>query len=97
MVKIKNGNCWPYLLMDWNHFWVDARPLGEHLRIAGRGSMIGSVSAWHASGPRVRSPHPACSVVETWSWKIFYGHSPSSADQEEQLSVTGKRMCTKYW
>ena len=29
--------------------------------------------------PRVRSPHPAHSFVET-SWNNFYGHSPSSAD-----------------
>ena len=39
--------------------------------------------------PRVRSPRPAHSFVETWSWKHFYGHSPSSADP--------RRAVVSYW
>ena len=35
--------------------------------------------------PRVRSPRPAHSFVETWSWKHFYGHSPSSADSRRAV------------
>ena len=64
---------------------------------AGRGSSIGSVSAWHASGPEF-DPH----VRHILSWRL--GHEkistailPLSLIQEEQLSVTGERMCTKYW
>ena len=52
-------------------------------------SSIGSVSAWHASGPRVRPPRPTHSFVETWSWKNFYGHSPSPADS--------RRSVVSYW
>ena len=47
---------------------------------AGRGSSIGSVFAWQASGPEFDFPRPAHSFVETWSGKHFYGHSLSSAD-----------------
>ena len=64
---------------------------------AGRSSSIGSVSAWHASGPEF-DPH----VQHIFSWGP--GHEKSSTAilllpliQEEQLSVTGERMCTKYW
>ena len=39
--------------------------------------------------PRVRSPRPAHSFVETWSWKHFYGHSPSSTDS--------RRAVVSYW
>ena len=60
--------------------------------VAGRGSSIGSVSAWHASG----------SEFDPLSWRL--GHEtistailPLPLIQEEQLSVTGERMCTKYW
>ena len=62
-----------------------------------RGSSIGSMLAWHASGP-VFNPH----VRHILSWRL--GHEnismailPLPLIQEEQLSVTGKRMCTKYW
>ena len=63
----------------------------------GRGSSIGSVFAWHASGPGF-DPH----VRHILSWRL--GHEnistailPLPLIQEEQLSVTGERMCTKYW
>ena len=36
---------------------------------AGRGSLIGSVSAWHASGPEF-DPHVR--HILSWSWKNFY-------------------------
>ena len=63
----------------------------------GRGSLIGSVSAWHASGPGI-DPH----VRHIFSWrlgheKILTASLPLPLIQEEQLSVTGERMCTKYW
>ena len=63
----------------------------------GRGSSIGSEFAWHASGPEF-DPH----VRHILSWRL--GHEnistatlPLPLIQEEQLSVTGERMCTKYW
>ena len=34
-------------------------------------------------------PCPAHSFVETWSWKNFYGHSPSSAES--------RRAVVSYW
>ena len=65
--------------------------------VTGRGSSIGSEFAWHASGPEFY-PH----VRHILSWRL--GHEnistailPLPLIQEEQLSVTGKRMCTKYW
>ena len=39
--------------------------------------------------PRDRSPRLAHSFVKPWSWKHFYGHSPSSADS--------KRAVVSYW
>ena len=66
-------------------------------RLTGRGSSIRSVSAWHASGPEF-DPH----VRHILSWGL--GHEKNSTAilpllliQEEQLSVTGERLCTKYW
>ena len=63
----------------------------------GRGSSIGSEFAWHASSPEF-DPH----VRHILSWRL--GHEnistailPLPLIQEEQLSVTGERMCTKYW
>ena len=35
------------------------------------------------------APSPAHSFVETWLWKNFYGHSPSSADS--------RRAVISYW
>ena len=67
------------------------------LPIIVRGSSIRSESAWHASGPEF-DPH----VRHILSWRL--GHEnisttvlPLPLIQEEQLSVTGERMCTKYW
>ena len=61
----------------------------------GRGSSFGSESPWHASGPEF-DPQ----VWHILSWRL--GHEKISMAilpliQEEQLSVTGGRMCTKYW
>ena len=61
------------------------------------GNWIGSESDWHASGPEF-DPH----VRHILSWRL--GHEnvstailPLLLIQEEQLSVTGERVCTKYW
>ena len=61
-----------------------------------RGSSIGNVFAWHASGPEF-DPH----VRHILSWRL--GHEnistailPLPLIQEEHLSVTGGRMYTKY-
>ena len=70
---------------------------GRHAcAIAGRGSSIGSVSAWHASGPEFD-----LHVRLILSWRL--GHEtfstailPLPLIQEEQLSVTGEKMCNKY-
>ena len=63
----------------------------------GRGSSIGSVFAWHASGPELDAH-----VRHNLSWRL--GHEnismailPLPLIQEVQVSVTGERMCTKYW
>ena len=63
----------------------------------GHSSSIGSVSTWHASGPKF-DPH----VRHILSWRL--GHEkisrailPLPLIQEKQLSVTGEKMCTKYW
>ena len=32
-----------------------------------------------------------------WSVKTEFGQGKVPLIQEEQLSVTGERMCTKYW
>ena len=57
----------------------------------GRGSSIGSEFAWHASGP-LFDPH-----VRLGHENISTTILPLPLIQEEQLSVTGERMCTKYW
>ena len=63
----------------------------------GHGSSTGSEFAWHASG-RAFDPH----VQHILSWRL--GHENISTAilslpliQEEQLSVTGERICTQYW
>ena len=63
----------------------------------GCGSSIGSVSTWHASGPEFDTH-----VRHILSWrlsheKISTAILPLLLIQEEQLSVTGERICTKYW
>ena len=72
-------------------------PTGYYSTPTGRCSSIGSVFAWHASGPEF-DPH----VRHILSWRL--GHEnistailPLPLIQEEQLSLTGERMCTKYW
>ena len=64
--------------------------------VIGRGSSIGGEFAWHASGPEF-DPY----VRHILSWRL--GHENISTAilhlpliQEEQLSVTGERMSTKY-
>ena len=61
------------------------------LEVSSEASLLG------CKRPRVRSPCPAI-----LSWRL--GHEnistailPLPLIQEEQLSVTGERMCTKYW
>ena len=56
--------------------------------------LLGMQAAQHARGPKF-DPH----II---SWRL--GHEniskailPLLLIQEEQLSVTGERMCTKYW
>ena len=70
---------------------------GERFCETGRGSSIGSEFAWHASGPEFDP-----TVRPILSWRL--GHEnistailPLPLIQEEQLSVTGEKMCTKYW
>ena len=46
---------------------------------------------------RVRSSRPATFFRGVWSWNNSYGHSLPSADSRRAVSVTGERMCTKYW
>ena len=64
---------------------------------AGRGSSVGCASAWCADGHWF-DPH-----VRIYSF-VEVGHEIISTVilsllmiQEGQLSVTGERMCTKYW
>ena len=80
----------------WKRLYIETFPHFPKIG-AGRGSSIGSVSAWHASGPEF-DPH----VRHILSLRL--GHEqistailPLPLIQEEQLSVTGERMRTKYW
>ena len=64
---------------------------------AGRCSLIGCATAWYVDSPRF-DPH-----VRKYSFMEF-GHEILSTAilslpliQEGHLSVTGKRMCSKYW
>ena len=64
--------------------------------VVGCGSSIRIVSAWHASGPEY-DPH----IRHILSWRLGIENIstailPLPLIQEEQLSVTGERMCTKY-
>ena len=64
---------------------------------AGLSSSVGYASAWHADAPG----------FDPWVWQRFFveiGHEMISIAilsllliQVGQLSVTGKRVCTKYW
>ena len=87
-----------------NRFSRDVAHLGSHCSSYGativgarHGSSIGRVFTWHASGPEF-DPH----VRHILSWR--FGHEkistailPLPLIQEEQLSVIGERMCSKYW
>ena len=55
---------------------------------AGRGSSIGSVSAWNASSPEF-DPHVRQILLWRLVMKEFYCHSPSSADS--------RRAVVSYW
>ena len=61
------------------------------------GSSIGSISSWYASGPEF---DPYFRYIISWRLgheKISTAILPLLLIQEEQLSVTGERMCTKNW
>ena len=63
--------------------------LSPFLPPAGRGSLIRSVSAWHASSPEFDPD-----VRHILSWRLGHGNTstailPLPLIQEEQLSVTG--------
>ena len=75
-------------------FNIGEETLYSPTNLTGCGTSIGSVFAWHASGPEFdpRARH-------ILSWRL--GHEnistailPLPLIQEEQLSVTGERMCT---
>ena len=79
--------------------YPDPESFTEHWQFqrASRSSSIGSEFTWHASGPEF-DPH----VRHILLWRL--GHEnistailPLPLIQEAQLSVTGERMCTKYW
>ena len=86
----------PRLFKPYSDCSDPSRTVQTPLRLTRRGSSIGSVFAWHVSGPEF-DPH----VWHILSWRL--GHENISTAilslplfQEEQLSVTGERMCTKY-
>ena len=91
---LKTICCMNIILWDYGSVWRD---VWFQNKCTGRGSSIGSEFAWHTSGPEF-DPH----VRHILSWRL--GHEnistailPLPLIQEEQLSVTGERMCTKYW
>ena len=63
--------------------------------LAGRGSWVGCASAWYVDGfdPHVRQH----SFVEIGHDNIYTDMLSLPLIQEGQLSVTGERICTKYW
>ena len=82
-------------VLNNTHMLLKHLPLLFHM--TGRGSSIGSVSAWHASGLEFDTH-----IRHILSWRL--GHEnictailPLQLIQGEQLSVTGERMRTKYW
>ena len=85
------AKCWKLSKMQ------EMTNFASFFKFTGRSSSIGSEFAWHASGPEF-DPH----VRHILSWRL--GHEnistailPLPLIQEEQLSITGERMCTKYW
>ena len=66
-------------------------------QVAGHGSSVGCASAWYVDG-RGFCPHvQQHSVLEIGHEIIFTAILSLPLIQEGQLSVTGERMCTKYW
>ena len=101
-VKLAGNHCSTYIyfgaacpkLLKEKHF---LGKLALRWAITGHGSSIGSEFAWHASCPEF-DPH----VRHILPWRpghenISMAILSLSLIQEEQLSVTGERMCTKYW
>ena len=71
--------------------------LGIPYNYARHRSLIGSVSAWHTSGPEF---DPQVRHILSWRLgheKISMAILPLPLIQEEQFSVTGERIFTKYW
>ena len=67
------------------------------LKLSRPSSSIGSVSAWRVSGPEF---DPLVRHILLWRLDretISMAILPLPLIQEEQLPVTGERMCTKYW
>ena len=56
---------------------------------AAKTSFEKGLSGFRDPAPQSSIARPAHSFVETWSWKHFYGHSPSSTDS--------RRAVVSYW
>ena len=67
------------------------------MNLAGRGSSIGCASAWYADGRGFDLHVRKHSFVEIGHEIISTAILSPPLIQEGQLSVTGERMCTKYW
>ena len=64
---------------------------------AGSGSSVGFASAWYADGRRLDPHIRQHSLMEIGHELIYTAILSLPFIQERQLSVTGERMCTKYW
>ena len=65
--------------------------------VAGRGSLVGCASAWYVDGHRFDPRVQQHSFVEISHEIISAAILSLPLIQEGQLSVTGDRICTKYW
>ena len=65
--------------------------------IVGRGSSVGCASAWYADGRRFDPQVRQHSFVDIDHEIISMAILSLPLIQEGQLSVSGERMCTKYW
>ena len=78
----------------WHYFGDDYSY--NILEAIGHGSSVGSASARYADG-REFDPH----VLQHSFVEFYHGVTTAilslSLIQEGQLSVTGERICTKYW
>ena len=72
-------------------------PTQHHSSHAGRVSLIGCASAWYADGHRFDPHVRQHSFVEIGHEIISTAILSLPLIEEGQLSVTGKRICTKYW